>query len=122
MLLWNIGTADEGAFTKKFRNNRRNGLPSSSYCDMTREEWEIQLKRDNFGELWIHEDPPEQSYPEHSHPVDSTHVVLRGSMVVTFEGHDNFVGPGDRIDVGKHVLHSAKIGSEGCVFLMGVRI
>lgn len=88
----------------------------------TVEEWKHQLVQENFGELWVHTDPPGHFYEEHSHPVDTAHVVLDGSMTVSFDGKENIVKAGQRLDVLKNVPHTARIGEQGCTFLIGVRL
>ena len=80
------------------------------------------MKADGFSQVVTHTDPPDFYYPDHSHPVDTTHVVLLGDMSVSFEGKARIVKEGERLDVSKHVVHSAKIGSGGCTFLTGVRV
>jgi len=89
---------------------------------MTLEEWKQKLTEGHFGELWVHTDPPGREYSEHTHPVDSVYVVLKGAMTVLLQGKEQVVGEGQRLDIAKEVLHTATIGSQGCTFLMGVRI
>lgn len=88
----------------------------------TIEEWKTQLEKEQFGQLWVHEDPAGHLYEEHSHPVDTAYVVLKGSMVVWLTEIEHKVGEGERLDIAKHVSHRAKIGPEGCKFLIGCRI
>lgn len=89
---------------------------------LTLEQWKQQLTDEHFGELWVHTDPAGHFYEEHAHPVDTAHVVFEGAMTVSFEGQDHLVKKGERLDVLKNVVHTAKIGPEGCTFLMGVRV
>ena len=89
---------------------------------MTMQQWEEQLKTDGFNQVTEHKDPPGYEYPDHSHPVDTAHVVLKGSMRVWFDGREHIVKDGGRLDVGKHTIHKAKIGPDGCTFLIGVRM
>ena len=91
------------------------------------EEWKTQLEKEQFGQLWVHEDPPGHVYEEHSHPIDTVYVALKGTMVVWLtpseaEVQEHQVGEGERLDIAKHVSHRAKIGPEGCKFLIGCRI
>ena len=89
------------------------------------EEWKTQLGKEQFGQLWMHEDPPGHVYEEHSHPIDTVYVVFKGAMVVWLtqaEAQEHPVGEGERLDIAKHVSHRAKIGPAGCKFLIGCRI
>jgi len=89
---------------------------------MTLEEWKQKLTEEHFGELWVHTDPPGHFYEEHQHPVDTTHVVLKGSMSVWFSGQEYAVTEGERLDILKGIPHTAKIGPQGCSFLIGARM
>lgn len=89
---------------------------------MTQEQWEQQLKSDGYSQVAQHKDPPNFEYPEHSHPVDTSYVVLQGNMVVQMEGQEQVVGEGQRLDIGKQVVHWARVGAEGCTFLIGIRM
>lgn len=89
---------------------------------MNLEQAEAQLKTNGYSEVAFHEDPPDFEYPEHDHPVDTAYIVTKGEMAVFLEGAERKMREGDRLDIGKHILHSAKIGGAGCTFLIGVRI
>lgn len=89
---------------------------------MTAQEWEQKLKEEKFDELWVQTDPPGRLYEAHSHPVDTAHVVLEGSMTVWVGEKDHVVKVGERLDVAKQVTHTATIGPEGCKFLIGIRM
>jgi len=90
--------------------------------NMTLEEWKQQLLHEKFRELWVHKDPPGREYEAHSHPVDTAHVVLKGDMIILVEDKEQTVREGERFDIPKHVSHVAKIGPEGCEFLIGVKM
>ena len=85
-------------------------------------KWEAHLEEEGFHEKWMHTDAPEYEYSEHTHPVDTTYVVLQGSMVVHIGEVEREVGPGNRFDVPKHTLHRAKVGPKGATFLIGVKV
>lgn len=89
---------------------------------MTTTHWEEQLKADGFNQVTTHKDPAGYEYPDHAHPVDTAHVVLKGSMTVWFDDKEHTVRKGERLDVSKGTVHQAKIGSEGCSFLIGIRM
>ena len=89
---------------------------------MTPEAWKEILRKEHFNEVWTHTDPAGHFYEGHSHPVDTVHVVLQGSIIVWAEGKEHLIQAGERLDLAKHMSHSAKIGPQGCTFLTGVRI
>ena len=89
---------------------------------LTLEQWKIDLEKERFGQLWVHEDPPGHLYEEHSHPIDTVYVALKGSMIVWLGEQEHTVGEGERLDIAKHISHRAKIGPHGCKFLIGCRI
>lgn len=91
--------------------------------NMPPEKWKTQLTKEGYGELWVHTDEPGFVYEAHAHPVDTVHVILQGSMSVWIGG-DPVVEfhTGDRLDIPKHVPHSATIGQNGCVYIIGVKI
>lgn len=90
--------------------------------DQEIEKWNIQLEQEGFREKWVHTDAPGYEYSEHTHPVDTTYVVLQGNMIVVVGGVEREVGSGDRFDVSKNTTHSAKVGLKGCTFLIGVKV
>lgn len=89
---------------------------------MTEGELEQQLKIDGYSQICVHEDQANFEYPDHDHPVDTAYVVLRGNMVVRLNGKEHAVREGDRLDIAKNVVHWARMGEQGCKFLVGVRI
>ena len=89
---------------------------------MPEARWEIELKKEGFSQVALHEDPPDFSYSDHSHPIDTAYVVLHGEMQVWVDGKEHVIRPDDRLDIKKHLVHSAKIGPEGCKFLIAIRV
>lgn len=86
------------------------------------EKWQELFVKDGYGQYWVHTDKPEYFYARHDHPIDTAYVVFVGSMVVEMDGQPHVFNAGERFDVPKHVFHSAKIGPQGCTFLIGVRV
>lgn len=86
------------------------------------EKWQELFAKDGYGQYWVHTDNPGYFYARHDHQIDTAYVVLVGSMVVEIDGQPQVFNAGERFDVPKHVFHSAKIGSKGCTFLIGVRV
>ena len=59
------------------------------------------------------------TYEPHTHDHDESLWVLRGRIVLKVEGEDFALGPGDRIMLPKEVVHTADVGPDGAVYLIG---
>lgn len=77
------------------------------------------LKKEGFAEVYVHEDAPGASYPEHTHAGLTTLVILEGEMKLTMDGETRTYGEGDRADVPAGKRHSAIIGPQGCKYAIG---
>jgi len=86
---------------------------------MNEEVWSNQLRAEGFQDVYVWEDEPNMSYPDHTHPGVSAHIILEGEMTVTSQGVTVTYKPGDRFDVPAHTVHSAKMGPQGCKYLVG---
>ncbi len=86
---------------------------------MDRQAWEKQLHEEGFTHLFVWRDGPDATYPDHTHPVLTAHVVLEGEMRLTMNGQTETYKSGDRCDVPAHTRHSARMGPEGCQYLIG---
>lgn len=84
----------------------------------TEREYEDELKKEGFF-TYVHTDGPDAHYPDHMHDQIAAHIILKGEMWLTMNGKKHFLKVGDRLDVPKGVVHSAKIGPKGCTFLIG---
>jgi quercetin dioxygenase-like cupin family protein len=82
-------------------------------------ELERQLRTEGFTHTYVWEDSPGVSYPAHTHPNETAHVILEGEMTVTCEERTQTYKPGERFDVPAHTVHSAKMGPHGCRYLIG---
>ena len=62
-------------------------------------------------------------YSPHSHSGLTTHLILNGSLAITYPGEKNAeevtYGVGDRIDVDAGKVHEVWIGPEGCTYVIG---
>jgi mannose-6-phosphate isomerase-like protein (cupin superfamily) len=77
------------------------------------------LRKEGFSGIFIHRDRPHAYYPDHTHRGITAHIVLEGRITVTSGGRTVTYGPGERFDVPAGALHSAKIGPEGCLYMIG---
>jgi mannose-6-phosphate isomerase-like protein (cupin superfamily) len=82
-------------------------------------ELAAQLRGEGFAHTYVWEDGPNRLYPDHTHPVETAHIVLRGEMTITAEGKTTAYHAGDRCDVPANTMHSAVIGPKGCRYLIG---
>ncbi|KAF6809478.1 hypothetical protein CSOJ01_06871 [Colletotrichum sojae] len=62
-------------------------------------------------------------YPPHSHRGLTTHLIVRGSLTITYPKDERpekvTYGVGDRIDVDAGRVHEVWIGDEGCTYVIG---
>jgi mannose-6-phosphate isomerase-like protein (cupin superfamily) len=80
-----------------------------------------QLKQEGFPHTYVWQDGPNVSYSDHTHPVETAHIILRGEMSLTMTGKTMTYRAGDRCDVPAGAVHSARMGPEGCRYLIGER-
>ena len=88
---------------------------------MTENELARQLKREGFSTTYVWQDGPNTIYPDHTHPVETAHIVLQGQVTITTEGETRKYRKGDRCDVPANTVHSAVMGPQGCRYLIGER-
>ena len=86
---------------------------------MLEKNWMRQLEQEGFGYVYVWQDGPNTYYPDHTHPGLTAHIVLDGEMTVTSEGQTRTYKVGDRFDVPANALHSARMGPQGCRYLVG---
>ncbi len=82
-------------------------------------EYEDQLLKEGFKQVYVWQDGPDTWYPDHRHPTVSTHIILEGEMTLTLNGEARTYGVGERCDVPGRTVHSARMGPQGCRYLIG---
>jgi mannose-6-phosphate isomerase-like protein (cupin superfamily) len=81
---------------------------------------EAQLHAEGFRRTYTWQDGPGAVYPDHTHPVETAHVVLEGEMTLTCNGVTGTYKAGERApDVPAGAVHSARMGPRGCRYLIG---
>jgi hypothetical protein len=80
---------------------------------------ERQLHGDGFLHTYVWQDGPNAFYPDHTHAVQTAHIILEGEMTLTQAGATRTYAPGQRCDVAAGAVHSAKMGPRGCRYLIG---
>jgi quercetin dioxygenase-like cupin family protein len=86
---------------------------------MDEKELENKLRKEGFTRVYVWEDRPHAFYPDHTHGTITAHIILDGEMTVTSEGTTKTYKTGERFDVSAGTVHSAKIGSNGCRYIIG---
>jgi hypothetical protein len=80
-----------------------------------------QLEREGFGYTYVWQDGPNAFYPGHTHDTETAHIILSGEMTLTMNGRAETYCAGGRCDVPAESMHSAKMGPNGCRYLIGER-
>ena len=80
-----------------------------------------QLKSEGFKTTYSWQDGPNAFYPEHTHPTETAHIVLDGELALTMNGTTRVYRAGERCDVPSGAVHSARMGANGCRYLLGER-
>jgi quercetin dioxygenase-like cupin family protein len=86
---------------------------------MNEAQFRKQLEGEGFETLYVWEDGPGAFYSDHKHLGESAHIILQGEMTLTMQGSSRTYRVGDRVDVPGGAVHSAKMGSMGCRYLIG---
>lgn len=77
------------------------------------------LEREGFSHLFVWFDAPNHFYPDHTHAGVTAHIVLDGEMTMTTNGEPRTYHVGERCDVPAGAVHSARMGPQGCRYLIG---
>lgn len=78
-----------------------------------------QLVAEGFAHTYVWQDGPRAFYSDHTHPSLTAHIILDGEMTLTCGGKSDTFRVGDRCDVPAGAVHSAKMGPQGCRYLVG---
>lgn len=66
---------------------------------MSEKELEKRLREEGFTRTFVWQDSPHAFYPDHTHPVETAHIILAGEMTLTMDGQTYTCTAGDRCDV-----------------------
>jgi len=88
---------------------------------MNENELAKQLEHEGFSHAYVWRDAPNVSYPDHRHAKETAHIILSGEMTLKMNGRSKTYRVGDRCDVAAGAVHSARIGPQGCRYLIGER-
>jgi len=56
---------------------------------------------------------------DHTHTVETAHIILDGEMKLTMGGRSTTYRAGERCDVPAGALHAVRMGFAGCRYLIG---
>ena len=88
---------------------------------MDERQLSLQLQREGCIRTYVWQDAPNAFYPDHTHETDTAHIIPSGEMTLCMNGHDATYREGERCDVSAGAVHSARIGPNGCRYLIGER-
>lgn len=80
---------------------------------------EKQLRNEGFRRTYVWDDGPDQHYSDHTHPVETAHIILEGELTLTMDGQSTTYRAGERCDVPAGAVHAACMGPAGCRYLIG---
>lgn len=77
------------------------------------------LQTEGFSHTYVWQDGSGVFYPEHTHATETAHIILSGEMTLTTSSGTKTYHPGERCDVPAGEVHSARVGPQGCRYLIG---
>lgn len=86
---------------------------------MNEKELAAQLQQEGFSQTYIWEDGANARYPDHTHRLETAHIILSGEMTLIIDGESKVYRTGDRCDVPANTVHAAIMGPHGCRYLVG---
>lgn len=86
---------------------------------MNKEELIVELKSEGFPYVYEWKDEPDTEYKTHSHKGKVSFYVLDGSITLNIDGIHTTFRKGDRFDAPIGIPHSAKVGTDGCEYVVG---
>lgn len=92
---------------------------------MIEEEIIKRFEAEGYDKVWIYDAKPEEVDEEHDHNFDTKLHILSGKIKLKKSSGkvttDFFLTEGDEIEVPRHHIHSAKVGMEGCRYVVAER-
>jgi quercetin dioxygenase-like cupin family protein len=86
------------------------------------ERWLKKFEDENFASVYEWQDPAGTSYEEHAHKGKVSLFVTDGSITFDFGGEKKEVVVNERFDVPVDVPHSAIVGPQGWIVIVGEEI
>jgi mannose-6-phosphate isomerase-like protein (cupin superfamily) len=79
------------------------------------------LRAEGFRQTYVWQDGPNAFYAEHVHNEETAHIILSGAMTLIIGDDARTYCAGERCDVPAGAAHSARMGPQGCRYLIGER-
>jgi len=91
---------------------------------LSEKDYRKQLEAEGFAHTFVWQDGPNAFYSDHTHAGLTAHIILDGEMTLAVKdnkktGESHTYRAGDRCDVPAGAVHSARMGSSGCRYLVG---
>ena len=86
---------------------------------MNIQEFEAQLKADNFEEIVTLEKPIGYAMGEHTHPFEARALITKGDITLTVNGVSTTYGVGDIFRLPAQTLHHENAVPHGVTYLVG---
>ena len=81
-----------------------------------------QLESEGFASVYEWQDPAGTVYPEHSHKGKVALMLTDGSITFTINGESKELIAPTRFDVPVGVMHSAVVGPDGWIVIVGEEV
>ncbi len=81
-----------------------------------------QLESEGFASVYEWQDAPGTVYEEHEHQGKTTVWLTDGSITFDFSGKKKELQAGNRLDIPPYTKHSAKVGPNGWIVIVGEEI
>jgi hypothetical protein len=82
-------------------------------------DYRKQLEAEGFSHTFVWQDGPNAFYHDHTHAGLTAHIILDGEMTLTTNRTSQTYHVGERCDVEAGAVHSARMGPQGCRYLVG---
>lgn len=80
-----------------------------------------RMLREGYSIINEYNDSPNEVFPDHNHPGDQFLVVIDGFIEIVMDGKTSVLKPGDEMFFPAKIMHSAKVGPQGCFYIDGER-
>jgi tellurite resistance-related uncharacterized protein len=89
---------------------------------MNEEEITAQLISEGYDPVWVYEAEPSEIDEEHDHDFDTKLVILKGDIQIITVMNGVITNmkytQGQSVEILRKVKHSAKVGSDGCRYVV----
>jgi quercetin dioxygenase-like cupin family protein len=91
------------------------------YSNQTEAEIYVSIKNEGFNPLKIR-NSANHTYSSHDHHETKLLAILEGSIQITVNNELFYCKKGDKIIIPGNLLHSAKVGPDGCTFFWSEKL